>query len=231
MWPRKLRAASSRAAGVLPEPRGSVLGTRAAHFEDVPQGTRVRIIGIARELDRMLISPVDERPCLAFRLVVEEPGWRLVLERTGCTSFLVQDGDVAVRIEGPFRVLLHTDYAWDFGNDVQQRIARLLEADRLARRTRESRFERLLRALSTAENVTVDPKAAETDAIYCENYRYFEALIRPGDRVAVEGFAALTVDPGGARAALREPPLLHALTGTTDRPVTIFVPEPGRTAP
>ena len=99
MWAGKLRAASSRAVGILPEPRGSVLGTRAARFGEVPHGTRVRILGIARELDRTITSPVDERPCLAFRLVVEEPGWRPVLERTGCTSFLVQDGDVAVRID------------------------------------------------------------------------------------------------------------------------------------
>jgi hypothetical protein len=208
-----------------------VVGTRAASFDRVPHGTRVRIIGIARELDRTITSPVDERPCLAFRLVVEEPGWRLVLERTGCTSFLVQDGGVAVRIDGPFRVLLHTDYVWDFGNDVQQRIARLLEADRLARRSRTSRFENLLRSLAAGENGAADPRGPEIDAIYCENYRYFEALIRAGDRIAVEGFAALSVDPGGARASLREPPLLHALTGTTERPVMVTIPEPGRVAP
>lgn len=230
MWARKLRAASSRAAGILPEPRGSVLGTRAARFEELPHGTRVRIIGIARELDRTISSPVEERPCLAFRLVVEEPGWRPVLERTGCTSFLVQDGEVAVRIDGPFRVLLHTDYAWDFGNDVQRRIARLLDADRRPRRRGESRLARLLRVFAAGDQGATHPLPSESDAIYCENYRYFEALIRPGDRVAIEGFAALTVDPAGTRAALREPPLLHALTGTTERPVVVTIPEPGRTA-
>ena len=230
MWARKLRAASSRAAGVLPAPRGSVLGTRAARIDRLPHGTRVRIIGVARELVRTIVSPVDERPCLAFRLVVEEPGWRPVLERTGCTSFLVQDGDVAVRIDGPFRVLLHADYAWDFGNDVQRRIARLLAAERLARSPGASRLERMLRALA-ADSGGSEQRPSETDAIYCENYRYFEALIRPGDRVAIEGFAALTVDPAGARAGMREPPLLHALTGTVERPVVVTVPEPGRTAP
>lgn len=231
MSARKLRAAPSRAAEALPEPRGSVLGTRAARFNQVPHGTRVRIIGVARELDRTITSPVEERVCLAFRLVVEEPGWRLVFERTACTSFLVQDGDVAVRIDGPFRVLLHADYAWDFGNDVQRRIARLLDADRLSRNPRKSWFGKLLRTRPPAGYDGAEPLRSETDAIYCENYRYFEALIRPGDRVAIEGFAALTVDPGGARAALREPPLLHALTGTTERPVMVTLPEPGRTAP
>ena len=232
MWGRGFRAASNRAAGVLPEPRGSIIGTRAARFGGLPNGTRVRIRGVAEARDPALISPVMERPCVAYRLVVEEPGWRPVLERTGCAPFFVQDGEVTVAVRGPFRVLLRADYEWEFGNEVQRRIAALLadrpweggstgQASDGGPRTRPALHGPRPRLLP----------ATSLDEIYCQNYRYFEALVRPGHRVTVEGFASVTVDPAGERAGLREPPLLHALTGTAERPVVIAVPEPGSVAP
>ena len=74
-------------------------------------------------------------------------------------------------------------------------------------------------------------RSAPPDEIYCQNYRYFEALIRPGDRVTVEGFASVAVHPAGERAGLRAPPLLYALSGTPERPAIVSVPEPGSVAP
>lgn len=191
---------------------GRALGTRAARFGDVPKGTRVRIYGNAREAGGLLTSPLLERACLAYRLVVEEPGWHPVLERAACAPFLVQDGDVPVSVRGPFIVFLRVDYEWDFGNDVQARIARLVDA--------------------TAEHGrSAFGRSPPADEIYCRNYRYFEALIRPGDRVMVEGFASVAVDPAGERDGLRAPPLLYALSGTAERPVIVSVPEPGSVAP
>jgi hypothetical protein len=203
-----------------------VLGTRAARFAEVPNGTRLRIGGVARELDPMLTSPVAGCACVAFRLVIEEPGWHPVLDRARCVRFLVVDGDVAVRVEGPFRVLLQTTYEWDFGNDVQRRIARVIGADRLAG---EGTFSEVPPAGPVP--ATTPTARTATDEIYCQNYRYFEALIRPGDRVVVEGFAAVMVDPAGTRAGLREPPLLHTLTGTAERPVVVTLPDPGSVGP
>jgi len=49
--------------------------------------------------------------------------------------------------------------------------------------------------------------------------------------VAVEGFASMTVAPGGERSGLRAPPLLYQLTGTPERPAIVSVPEPGSVAP
>ncbi|HEY8924184.1 MAG TPA: hypothetical protein VIU64_07365 [Polyangia bacterium] len=154
-----------------------------------------------------MTSPLLERACVAYRLVIEEPGWHPVLERAACAPFLVQDGEITVSVRGPFIVVLQTEYEWDFGNDVQERIARLVDG------------------------LTEHPLFAPADEIYSQSYRYFEALIRPGDRVTVEGFASVAVHPAGERDGLREPPLLHSLSGTPERPVIVSVPERGSVAP
>jgi len=136
-----------------------------------------------------------DQACLAYRLVIERPGWHKVLDRSDCAPFLAQDGEIVISVRGPFEVVLSAAYQWEFGLDVKRRLDGLL------------------------------PEAPWKD------YRYFEALIRPGDRICVEGFASVTVDPAGERAALREPPLLYAVTGTADWPVAISVPERGSVAP
>ena len=206
MWGRKSPvAASGQAVGDGSNALERPLGIRAAHLTEIPRGTRVRIYALARGVDAPLTSPVAQRACIAYRLVVDEPAWRQVLERAACTPFVVQDGGIMVRVRGPFQVLLSADYELDFGNDVQQRIAQLRDIDR--------------------------SKPPLADDVYTQNYRYFEALIRSGDRVAVEGFASVTVDPAGERDALRAPPLLYTLTGTAERPTIISVPEPGSVAP
>jgi hypothetical protein len=74
-------------------------------------------------------------------------------------------------------------------------------------------------------------KSPSTAAIHSQNYRYFEALIRPGDLVALEGFSSVAVDPLGSRAGLRQPPILHTLTGTPEQPLVISVPERGAVGP
>ena len=220
MWIRRSRAlglgggAGPRTGVAVPAPDtgGRALGTRAARFGDVPTGTRVRIYGTAREAGALSTSPLLQHACVAYRLVVEEPGWHPVLERAACAPFLVQDGDVAVSVRGPFIVFLRAEYEWDFGNDVQERIARLVDGN-------------------AEPGGPARGRPAPPDEIYCRNYRYFEALIRPGDRVTVEGFASVAVDPAGEREGLRAPPLLHALCGTPERPAIVSVPEPGSVGP
>ena len=220
MWNRRSRALglggggwpAASVARPTPDAAGRALGTRAARFGDVPNGTRVRIYGTAREGGALLSSPLLNRVCVAYRLVVEEPGWHSVLERSACAPFLVQDGDVPVSVRGPFIVYHRADYEWDFGNDVQERIARLVDA-------------------AVEPGRSARGQSAPADEIYCRNYRYFEALIRPGDRVTVEGFASVAVHPAGERDSLRAPPLLHSISGTPERPVIVSVPEPGSVAP
>jgi len=177
-------------------PAGRALGVRAARLSSIPNGTRVRLYAVARGADRLLTSPVMQQPCIAYRLVIEEPGWRKVHDSAACTPFfLAQDGEVVVRVRGPFKVVLDTAYEWEFGPDVQRRLTSLLH------------------------------QAPWKD------YRYYEALVRPGDRISVEGFAAVAVDPAGERSALREPPLLYTIAGTAERPAIVSVPERGSLAP
>lgn len=156
----------------------------------------MRTYAVARGAERFLTSPVMQRPCIAYRLVVERPGWHKVLDTAACTPFfLAQDGPVVISVRGPFEVVLDTDYEWEFGPDVQRRLTRLLH------------------------------QAPWKD------YRYYEALIRPGDRICIEGFASVAVDPSGERSALRQPPLLYTVAGTADRPAIVSVPELGSVAP
>jgi len=159
----------------------------------------VRLSGVASAGRELVTAPVSGQRCVAFRLLVEEPGWRPVLERSACTPFVLVDGGVSVAVEGPFRVLLHDHYDWKFGNDVQLRLAQTI-AEAAPRTGRDE------------------------DAIYQQNYRYFEALLRPGERVTVEGFASVEVTPAGTRSDLRAPPMRYALTGTPEHPVVVSMP-------
>ena len=233
MWDRRSRSASSarrvETAGANASARA--LGIRAARLPAVPNGTRVRLYAVARSTEASLASPVMGRPCIAYRLVVERPGRQQVLERTACAPFLAQDGDVTISVEGPFAVVLDSAYEWEFGTDVQRRLWHLLDADEVARRRAGgSTLRRLLRTW-----LAPDPgwpgEPAMRDGVHRQDYRYFEALIQPGDRISIEGFASMTVDPAGERAGLREPPLLYTIAGTPERPAIISVPEPGSMAP
>ncbi len=197
-------AAAVAAARFFGRGRG-VLTTTASQLGAVPPGRRVRLTGVAGELGPLMTSPIGGRPCLAFRLLVEEPGWRPVLEHSACTRFLLVDQGIPVSISGPFRVLLAADYDWKFGNDVQLRLGRLIE-EQSRQRPRAGGMQE------------------DADAIYQRNYRYFEALLRPGDRVTVEGFAQVEITPEGTRADLRAPPVRHALTGSPEQPLVVSVP-------
>jgi len=179
----------------LSVPGERALGVRASRLSSIPNGTRVRLYATARPAGPLLRSPVMEQACLAYRLVIERPGWHKVLDRSDCAPFLAQDGEIVISVRGPFDVVLSTEYQWEFGLDVKRRLDGLL------------------------------PEAPWKD------YRYFEALVRPGDRVCIEGFASVTVDPAGERSALREPPLLYAVTGTLDWPAVVSFPERGSVAP
>jgi hypothetical protein len=171
------------------------LGVRASRLSSIPNGTRVRLYAVARAAAQTLRSPVLHQPCLAYRVVVERPGWHKLLDRADCIPFLAEDGEIVISVRGPFDVVLSTAYQWEFGLDVKRRLDSLLPGPPW------------------------------------KDYRYFEALIRPGERICIEGFASVAVDPAGERTALREPPLLYTVAGTPDWPAVVSVPEQGSVAP
>jgi hypothetical protein len=183
-----------------------VMETTASRVADVRRGQRLRVSGTAGELDQTLTSPIGGQRCIAYRLMVDEPGKEPVLEHCACARFLLIDGDISVVVEGPFRPLLHAAYEWEFGNDVQMKLAETIRRVRLDSGDRAAEID--------------------LDETYSRNYRYFEALLRPGDQVTVEGFASGEVDPAGLRASLREPPMRHALAGSPDQPALISLPWP-----
>jgi hypothetical protein len=187
--------------------------TSAAALGQVEPGARVRISGIAVELDPPLATPVAAQPCIGYRLVVEEPAWRTVIDRRACARFLLVDAGVSVLIDGPFQILMHADHDWRFGNDVQLRLAQLIAAEGA-------------KVTDPPWSFAARDAVSEADRIYQTNYRYFEALVRPGDRVIVEGFVSANVSPDGERAGLRAPPMRFALTGSPDHPTVVSLPPP-----
>jgi hypothetical protein len=215
-----VKKAAQPSQAALPLSRDRVLEVGIARLGQIPTGTAVRITGTVRPLDGLLTSPVEQRPCIAYRLVVDEPGWRQVLDCSGCASFLVVSGGASVMVRGPFSVLLQSDYRWDFGEAVQVRLARLLEAS-----TPVKPPPRILSHLTGGRSYS-RPRAVSANT-YDQNYRYFEALLRPGMPVIVEGVTSTEIDPMGERATLRDPPLRGAVIASPDRPVTVSLPWPG----
>jgi hypothetical protein len=222
--------------------RDQVFETSVSQVALRAPGERLRITGVAAELDGQLRAPIAGTPCLGFRLAIEAAAWRSVLERTECVRFRLTDGEASVIVEGPFRVFLPARFRVDFGNDVQIKLAEEVRHASAARRAaRGPQPQNLLaffkpftvrlaemmeewdRRRSDEEEDELDRFIPENE--YTENYRYFEGLIRPGDPITVEGFASTGVDPAGERSALRATPLRVAIFGSPAEPTLISLPQ------
>ena len=113
----------------VPWPREAVIELSGPRLGEIASGTPVRITGIARPPDggTQLISPVEQRACIGYRLVVEEPGWSRVVDRGACAPFLLNSDGVDLLVRGPFSVRLSAPYKMDFGEDIQQRLTRAVD--------------------------------------------------------------------------------------------------------
>jgi hypothetical protein len=191
LWPSR-RARINRA--VASRPRALV---HDAH------GT-VRLTGRVRPIGDLLRAPLTGRPCLAYEVVVDQPGsggwWRCV-ELREVSPFLVVDESGEARIDpsGPFLMSLRYHRTGDTGvlskyPDMHEDLASLLSTRGVVSTTLFGRWRR---------------------------FRYGEAVLAEGGTVSVSAGSFHEVDPTGERVDQRSPPERVVLRGTEALPLLI----------
>lgn len=174
--------------------RRAVEGVRDTPIRDLVDGASARVTGTVAPLHALQPSPVDQRPCIAFRLVVEtairgDPsnGFGHVLTRENCHSFSITDETGTAIVEGPFMIGLDVDdSAW---TDLPPTLFKVLE--------------------------DAEVPSSLTDL------RFSEAFLLPGDRVTVLGAVSVEIHPTGERSGYREPPMRRLISGTGQTPVML----------
>jgi hypothetical protein len=166
----------------------------------LPQREPARITGVGAPRDALLNSPLRREPCIGYSTVIEERDfggtWRTIFKSAGCGAFLVTDESGTAAVEGPVFIALDpADAAW---TDLPGGVL-ITPAHKLLHEVAASRVG---------------------DDLDGREIRYQEVLVRPGDRVSVFGHASMEVDPAGV-ASLRDPPMLHHITGSDDAPVIV----------
>jgi hypothetical protein len=179
--------------------RRAFKGVSDTPIAEILDGDRVRVTGLVGVRGQMTTSPVGQRSCIAFRLVVEAKeyngsgeAWNAVLIREACAPFSIADETGSAAVEGPFLIGLDPD---DGGwANLPPTLFALLEQARV----------------SLAGRWGGD-----------REFRFSEAVLKPRDRISVLGRAWHEVDPAGESAGFRKPPMLLHLKGSGDEPVVI----------
>ena len=173
--------------------RRALEGVRDTPIRDLADGSRARVTGTVAPLHALQPSPVDQRPCIGFRLVVgtairgdPSNGFSQVLTRESCQPFSIADETGTAIVEGPFMIGLDVDdSSW---TDLPPTLFKLLED------------------AGVPSSLT--------------NFRFSEAFLLPGDRVTVLGTVAVVFHPAG-EPRLREPPMRSRIVGTDQTPVIL----------
>ncbi len=142
------------------------------------EGRWARIVGVAEAMGPTVMTPVDAQACLGFRLVIDrrrlgstETDWGPILERQLCPPFSVRDTTGVAVVAPPMVLDLEIDDgAWA---GLPAEIYTLLE----------------------------DKDVALNDRFFDHHeLRFSMAVLKPGDRISVEGRPTLRIAP-----ALRAP--------------------------
>lgn len=157
----------------------------------VNNGDRVRITGRALAQDPLRKSPVSQRDCICFRLIIDARhggDFHRVLDHDEFDSFVITDGTGEAVLQAPFRLLLDPYDARS--ENVPQAVFDL--------------------AKQAGANITMFGLP--------DQLRYVETILQPGDRIIAVGRATVDGDP--AASAPRQVRARCNLTGD-DEPVAI----------
>lgn len=150
-----------------------------------------KVAGVVAPRADLVTSPISGDSCIGFRVIVET-NLGILAKREACGAFTLTDHTGTAGIDGPFRIALDPD---DGGwAHLPPAVFSLLQEE----------MGRDAWAVIGSER----------------EVRFQEALLKPGDRIAVLGRATMEVDPVG-RGSYREAPMLVHFRGTDDQPVVI----------
>ncbi|HTB59441.1 MAG TPA: hypothetical protein VLC06_16315 [Polyangia bacterium] len=162
---------------------------------DLREGAWSRVCGIVEAAGAPLTSPVGRQSCIGFRLLIERralgESWSPVIKRQRCQSFRIRDDSGEATVAGPFL----------FGLDVDDGAWAGLPSDV---------YEILHKA---------KVRTSALGGSY--EFRFSQALLKPGDRISILGRAKRQLDPSGASAGYRSPPVAWHFKGTTRRPIAL----------
>jgi len=174
-------------------------------IRDAKDGRAVKIVGELVYAGRSIPSPLSQRPCAYYSIVVEEyrgrgtrgGRWReIVREQSGIDFYLRDDSGMAlVRIAGD-------------GNQLPA-----LVQDRRARTSPILRNDADLERFLTARGRSVE------GTFFRKNLRAFEGILEAGERVAVGGLARWMPDPDAAGGNYRETPKRLVLEASESLPL------------
>jgi len=150
-----------------------------------------KVAGVVAARDHLVRSPISGDACIGFRVIVET-SLGILAKREACGAFTLTDDTGTAGIDGPFQIALDPD---DGGwAHLPPAVFALLQ---------EEMGRDAWSVIGSEREV-----------------RFQEALLKPGDRIAVLGRATLEVDPAG-RGSYREAPMLVHFRGTDHQPVVI----------
>lgn len=170
-------------------------------LSELRDGERARVTGIARATLETTTSPIGQRSCIGFHVVVEEKAssgaganWHTLLVRSHCLPFGLVDGEAEAVVEGPFDLGLDCDDRGDVWANLPPTLFAMLEEARIPLTGTFGRDK---------------------------EFRFREALLRPGDRVSVLGRLSVEPNPSGRRENPRGTPLQRRVSGSETQPVVI----------
>ena len=180
--------------------------TRPTPIEDARDGKVVKIVGELVYAGRSIPSPLSQRPCAYYSIVVEEyrgrgtrsGHWqRIVTEQNGIDFYLRDATGMAL-----VRIPAGTGAAYPaLVQDRKARTSPILSND-----------ADLVRYLS-ARGVSVE------GTFFRKNLRAYEGVLEAGERVAVGGLARWVPDPDAAGGSYRETPQRLVLEGSESMPL------------
>lgn len=172
-----------------------MMRTRASiPIGDLADGAWARVTGFVSAQHATTTAPVSGRPCIGFRLVVDQTtnaGPEPVLVRELCHPFWIADGSGRALVEGPNMFGVDPEEPW---SNLPRTLYRMLEEAEVSVRGSFDTYR---------------------------EFRYTEAILAPGDRVSVLGRASVAIDPAGEATSHRQPPMLRRIVGRSREPVMI----------
>jgi hypothetical protein len=168
-------------------PRRALMRMPETPIAGVKDGDMVRITGRAVARAPLRTSPISQRRCIGFRLIVDRhdgQAWQRVVDQEQLDSFLLTDDTGEAVLHGPFEIAIDPYDARSA--DPPPELFSVLEKEGVAVR---------------------GPFGTE------RHFHYVETVLLPGDEITAVGRATVEIDAAGRAPSHRHPPVMCHLKG------------------